>query len=375
MIKRKGFIVFLITLLIISLIVPAGASGPIRIIVDGNVLSTDVAPVLEGGRTLVPIRAISEHLGAQVDYNTQTKTIKINSSTVNVTLNINQPIAYIGNRLVELDVAPKIISSRTMVPLRFVGEALGCKVDWFHTEKVVQITTVYVSPADPSGYNWSAMEKEIFDLVNQTRRDYGLVPLLWMPELADVARAHNNDMADNSFFNHSSPRTGSPNDRAKAIGLPGMGENIAAGYLDAKSVHQAWMMSPGHRANILNPDYRFIGVGYLRKTTGQDAYGGRYFTQNFVLGDAVFLRPLPSSKVTQPMVFVQGYATQPDLQVTVYKLIDDPHGSNIIYYSDTYKVPVAVVDTKFSQEIPLNLGKGKYVVQASDQDARHITYE
>lgn len=114
-------------------------------------------------------------------------------------------------------------------------------------------------------------------IVNQERSDAGCGPLTWNDELAAAARLHSADMARRDYFDHTSLDGRSPFDRmeAQGYGRPG-GENIAAGQRSPESVMDSWMNSPGHRANILNCDYRALGVGI-----GKGGGYGVYWTQNF----------------------------------------------------------------------------------------------
>lgn len=119
-------------------------------------------------------------------------------------------------------------------------------------------------------------ETQVVRLVNQIRQENGLQPLTANWELSRVARYKSRDMKDNRYFSHTSPTYGSPFQMIKAFGLSfrTAGENIAKGYATPQAVVNGWMNSSGHRANILNPSYRQIGVGYVS--------GGNYWTQMFI---------------------------------------------------------------------------------------------
>lgn len=119
-----------------------------------------------------------------------------------------------------------------------------------------------------------AYEKQIFDLANSVRAQRGLPLLEWNEEAASTARAHSKDMLDNNFFSHTSPNTGSMGNRLKKAGINyrTAGENIAYGQSDSINAHEGWMNSLGHRQNILNKDFKTLGVGVA----------GKYYTQNFV---------------------------------------------------------------------------------------------
>ncbi len=119
-------------------------------------------------------------------------------------------------------------------------------------------------------------EAEVIRLVNDIRQQNGLKPLAANWELSRVARYKSQDMVDKKYFSHTSPTYGSPFEMMRAFGLTyrTAGENIAYGQKTPKEVVNAWMNSSGHRANILNPSYTQIGVGYVAK--------GNYWTQMFI---------------------------------------------------------------------------------------------
>lgn len=123
------------------------------------------------------------------------------------------------------------------------------------------------------------IEQEVIRLVNIERVNHGLKPLAHNWELSRIARYKSEDMRDRRYFSHQSPTYGSPFDMIRAFGLrySAAGENIAAGQPTAQSVVQAWMNSPGHRANILNESYTEIGVGYC-----SGGSMGHYWTQMFI---------------------------------------------------------------------------------------------
>ena len=83
---------------------------------------------------------------------------------------------------------------------------------------------------------------------------------------AALAESHCEDMIDRNFFAHNTPDGQTPFDRMKAAGISysSAGENIAAGQYSPQNVMDSWMNSPGHRKNILNPDFEYLGVGLAR---------------------------------------------------------------------------------------------------------------
>ena len=125
----------------------------------------------------------------------------------------------------------------------------------------------------------SSPAEEVLELVNAERAKQGIAPLTLSNELTNVANLKAKDMADNDYFNHDSPTYGSPFQLFSLFGISFMyaGENICAGAGTAQAAMNAWMNSPGHRANILNPNYTQLGVGYA---TG-GSYGS-YWVQEFI---------------------------------------------------------------------------------------------
>jgi uncharacterized YkwD family protein/spore coat assembly protein SafA len=121
-----------------------------------------------------------------------------------------------------------------------------------------------------------SFEKEVVRLVNEIRKQNGLRELTYDWQLSRVARIKSEDMRDNKYFSHTSPTYGSPFQMMKSFGITyrSAGENIAKGQATPQKVVDAWMNSSGHRANILNPSFTHIGVGY--------AADGRYWTQMFI---------------------------------------------------------------------------------------------
>ncbi|SEG92602.1 Uncharacterized conserved protein YkwD, contains CAP (CSP/antigen 5/PR1) domain [Actinacidiphila yanglinensis] len=122
----------------------------------------------------------------------------------------------------------------------------------------------------------SSARAQILTLVNQQRATAGCQPLTASSSLDTLAQNFSDEMAARGFFDHTDPDGKDPWDRAKALGITNLGgENIAMGQADAQAVMTAWMNSPGHRANILNCEYKTLGVGIHFGT------GGPWWTQDF----------------------------------------------------------------------------------------------
>ena len=136
----------------------------------------------------------------------------------------------------------------------------------------------------------STLEQQVFNLVNQYRFRGAVcggvskpaVPALtWNSQLANAARSHSLDMANQNYFSHTSLDGRTFVTRIVQAGYTpyrALGENIAAGYSTAASVMNAWMSSTGHCNNIMSSSFREIGVGYAYNSLADYDY---YWTQDF----------------------------------------------------------------------------------------------
>ncbi|GAB6179773.1 CAP domain-containing protein [Desulfotomaculum defluvii] len=107
-------------------------------------------------------------------------------------------------------------------------------------------------------------EQAMLNLINKERAAAGLKPLTMDAALTQIARTKAKDMVDNNYFSHTSPTYGSPFDMMKNSGVVYhyAGENLA-GAADVNTAHTNLMNSPGHRANILKPEYTKVGIGVV----------------------------------------------------------------------------------------------------------------
>lgn len=126
-------------------------------------------------------------------------------------------------------------------------------------------------PAPPTSGGTGGMngqEAQMFGLVNQERAKAGLRSFQVDSKLVELARKKSKDMIDRNYFGHTSPTYGSPFDMMRKAGVSYFyaGENLAANSTVA-GAHQALMASSGHRANILNPNFNYIGIGILSSST------------------------------------------------------------------------------------------------------------
>jgi uncharacterized protein YkwD len=132
----------------------------------------------------------------------------------------------------------------------------------------------------------SEFARRVFELVNQQRTRRGCRPLVMITALNNVAMEHSRDMALHNFSGHMSSDGSQPESRMTRAGYDWStsAENVATGFSSPESVVKAWMISPGHRANILNCRLQDTGVGYyyMENDNGNFNYH-HYWTQDFAI--------------------------------------------------------------------------------------------
>ena len=131
---------------------------------------------------------------------------------------------------------------------------------------------------DTTTASLSSDEKEVFDLINKQRTNNGLSALKIDSEVQRVARIKAQDMVDNNYFAHESPTYGTPFNMLKSfkISYKTAGENIAGNSSNSAAV-TAWMNSSGHKANILNGNYNYTGIGVVNSSKY-----GKIYVQMFI---------------------------------------------------------------------------------------------
>jgi len=110
--------------------------------VNGEKKTLDVPPFIDSltGRTLVPIRFIAEAFGADVRWDQTLKTVLVMLGSKKIVLQVGNSIAFVNGNAVQIDQPPVIVNGRTMVPIRFISESLGASVDWNSETKTITIT-------------------------------------------------------------------------------------------------------------------------------------------------------------------------------------------------------------------------------------------
>lgn len=143
----------------------------------------------------------------------------------------------------------------------------------------------------PSAHDTAEISGAILCLINAARDQHGLAPLIPIRALNQSAMGHSHDMVLHDYFSHTSPSGHTPAQRMRHDGAPcadgcALGENIAwASGPDSTpaAIVQAWMSSSGHRANILDPTFRYEGLGVAEGSPAMLSNGqnGTTVTQDF----------------------------------------------------------------------------------------------
>jgi endonuclease YncB( thermonuclease family) len=140
--KRKFFAATLALGLILGIAPVASANiAPPEVFIDGKRIAFEVPPTIVDGSTLVPMRKIFEELGSDISWNADTRTVTAIKGETVIEYSIGQPIARKNSDTISLSVPGVIIDGSTMMPLRFVGEALGATVGWEGNSRTISISS------------------------------------------------------------------------------------------------------------------------------------------------------------------------------------------------------------------------------------------
>lgn len=130
-------------------------------------------------------------------------------------------------------------------------------------------TSVRLDAPDADGGDVESVRRALLELMNRTREEAGVGAVRPHEELREVALAHSRDMVENDFIGHASPTTGTAAERVRRAGIRSglVLENIGRGY-SAAEIHRGLLESPGHRANLVNPDVSRVGIGVVAQPEG-----------------------------------------------------------------------------------------------------------
>ena len=132
-------IIALVLALVLCTSMVAFAANDISVQLDGKAIPFDQPPIIDSGRTLVPVRAIFEALGATVDYDSATKTVISRKGDLIIVMQINNNQMFVNGEAKTLDVPAKIVNNRTLVPVRAISESMGVDVNWDAATRTVKL--------------------------------------------------------------------------------------------------------------------------------------------------------------------------------------------------------------------------------------------
>ncbi len=133
-------ILILISLIVMTSVSVLADEMPITVWVDGKMIEFDTQPVLESDRTLVPMRAIFEALGAEVSWEEATSTALAKKDDISIEIAIDSDFMMKNGQKIPLDVPARLIGDRTLVPVRAISESFDATVEWLQEENKVIIT-------------------------------------------------------------------------------------------------------------------------------------------------------------------------------------------------------------------------------------------
>lgn len=201
------------------------------------------------------------------------------------------------------------------------------------------------------------VSSSLIELANQDRKSMGLLPLKENSVLNQAALAKAKDMIENDYFNHTSPSGITPWYWFKNNGYSykAAGENLAIGFLDSAEVEKAWTESPSHRQNLLNSNFKEIGIAVLN---------GNFQGKKTTIVVQFFGSPVTKSAVASPLVT----STQSSKPISSPKPISTPATSslvetpvNILPLETLAPEPLAKQEEKFNLPIEiLSFGSNKY---------------
>lgn len=202
----KVMVLVLALAVALSMVSGAGDSGAnvaqarpaVQVFINGTRLEIEEPPVIQEGRTLVPMRSLFEGLGAEVEWDSAERVAIANKDDIEVRIPIDSKLPTVDGKTVEIEVAAQIFAGMTYIPLRFVGEALGGTVEWDPGQRRIDISQA-ASPEEPEDTgeteeseeqdgdaNESQDEQDRYDKILETAGT--LTPIVGKPE-ATVTQA------------------------------------------------------------------------------------------------------------------------------------------------------------------------------------------
>ena len=282
--------------------------------VNGNNTTLSVAPYIQksSGSMMIPLRFVSTALGipeSNIQYNANTKEISITYNGTTAIFITGTDIVYLNGSKYTMyandsntNAKTEIVNGSTFIPLRVLEPLFGFKIDWEETTKTAILSnitekttvedtqpiieesnniltenaqTVEEVSSELTEQDIRAMEEEVVRLVNEERAKYGLQPLEISEKLMKTAKMKSEDMATRNYFSHTDPDGYTLYKQIEGLdNYWTIMENIAGGDYPDLAMN-LWLNSTFHKEQILNSEYKYIGVGFKNG----------YWTQHFSKDD------------------------------------------------------------------------------------------
>jgi hypothetical protein len=126
----------------------AEALAPGSVVVKGNIIKFDAPPYIKGGKTIVPIRAITEELGAEVVWDENTQSVTVTKDGVVVVITMGSSTATVNGVETDMGASAAANCGRSFIPLRFLAETFGLEVDWDGENELIDIDDGTTEPED-----------------------------------------------------------------------------------------------------------------------------------------------------------------------------------------------------------------------------------
>ncbi len=264
------------------------AAKPVTVYMNDSQVNFDVQPCIVNGRTMVPLRSVFEKFGMKVEWDNSIKSIYAYNDDNYVYMEIGEKDFAANGKAYEMDVPAMILSSRTLVPLRAISEALNAEVSWDNKERRVDIKIEYFNPKQPAedGYMnpgilylllndfrttegvWQWNEDNKTKTYKNTKEAGFLKELTVDKSLEETAKLRAKEIA--TKFDHQRPN-GQDCFTAYPGGLTAMGENIAkASYNNPATAQFLWeeeddnYEGQGHRRNMLEDMFTKVGIAVYK---------------------------------------------------------------------------------------------------------------
>lgn len=366
---------FAAALFLAGVAVPAFAAD-IQINVNGQALATDVPPTVLNNRVLLPLRACAEALDATVNYNAATGKIDVYHEGDRVELALNSRVAVINGVQNELDVEPQVMNSRTLIPLRFLGEALAAQVNWDAATASVNIVAGSVGSSGNTGTDEpqkviipsvETIANQALQQINSVRLQKELNTLVSAAELVQMASAHSAAMSAADTLANRTPKEASPAARAESAAISTPSELIACVDYSKETVYQAvaaWMTSETTRAILLDASAGYIGIA-----AALDEASNRVYITAEVMPHRAYFIGLPQSYTTGSATLnLRGRSNRLQQDIIIYHISD----KNSQMYTDKQTITATGDGSYFTATYTLPAA-GTYAIEASGCMVR-VTY-